>query len=82
MFKWMNSWEAHAELEAKAQRLIISGDRAGLKRLFSELSAAAQMQEGTGAAAGMRQALQDEILRMSRSVKRGWFDDFMCDRRK
>jgi hypothetical protein len=76
MFEWMSSYEAEAELAEKAQRLILNGDRAGLKRLFSHLSASAQMQDGTGAAATMRQALRDEILRMSCSVKRGWFDEF------
>jgi len=76
MVRWMSSYEAEGEMEAKAQRLILNGDRAGLKKLFSELKAAVQMQEGTGAAAGMRQALRDEILRMSRSVKRDWFTDF------
>jgi hypothetical protein len=73
-WKQISTTEAVDEFREQAQSFILQGDREGLKRLYAGLTAQACM-SSSGAAAAMQQALRDEILRISATVRRGLFDD-------
>ena len=73
MAKSMSLDEAREELAYKARSLVLKSDRAGLRKLYAELCAAAIMGEGPAVRTAMREALQDAVLETALQVRRGKF---------
>jgi hypothetical protein len=67
--------DAGTEFELRAARLVLTGNRKALKRLYAHLTAAACMSEGSLAAEEMRLKLSKALLTPSRHVRWDTFSD-------
>jgi len=78
LFQKMKLEDAVDEFRRQAIPVVAQSDHAGLKQLFSRLSAAARLDSGqaeAAARAALEAELRDAFLSASKSVKRGLFDD-------